>query len=90
MGTTYEIWCGARLVSIRNTSSSPRQAVIGYLRSLGCEVNEIVRSGRSAVAWQGIIYRAVPIGSEESSPAAVQEWATRASRSGVVSLEAAL
>jgi hypothetical protein len=43
MGTTYEIWCGGRLVSIRNTHSSRREAVTEYLRSLGGGVDEIVR-----------------------------------------------
>ena len=78
MGTTYEIWCGGRLVAIRNTTSSPRQAAIEYVSSLGCGLDEVVKHGRSAIAWQGSVYRAVPLGSMESSPASVARWSTHA------------
>jgi hypothetical protein len=77
MGTTYEIWCGGHLVAFRNTASSPRQAVLEYLRSQGCNADEIPSRGRGAVTWQGTVYRAVRLGSAESSPAAVARWATQ-------------
>ena len=77
MGTTYEIWCGGRLVAFRNTKAPGRKAVVEHLRSVGCRDDEMVRVGRE-VRWQGAVYRAVRLGSLESSPAAVVGWATQA------------
>lgn len=66
MGTTYEIWRGRRLVALQNTVSA-REAVLGYLRSLGCSADEIVRVGVDAAAWRGAVYRAVALGSDPDS-----------------------
>lgn len=63
MGTTYEIWRDRRLVALRNTASA-REAVLGYLRTLGCSADEIVKVGADAAAWRGAVYRAVALGNE--------------------------
>jgi len=78
METTYEIWCGGLLVAFRNTRLSRQKAVMEHLRSLGCRDEAVVKVDRSAVSWQGAVYRAVPLGSMESSPEAVARWATQA------------
>jgi len=77
MGTTYEIWCGGRLIAFQNTRLSRLKALAEYLRSAGCRDDEVVRLDRSAACWQGAVYRAVPLGSMESSPAAVAGWTTQ-------------
>jgi hypothetical protein len=62
MVTTYEIWHGQRLLSLQSTSSA-REAVIGYLRSEGCDDNDVMRVGVDAATWRGSLYRAVALGS---------------------------
>lgn len=66
MVTTYEIWHGERLLSLQNTSSA-REAVIGYLRSEGCDANDVMRVGADAATWRGSLYRAVPLGSSRDA-----------------------
>jgi hypothetical protein len=60
---TYEIHCGARVVS-RVRSYTPRHAVNDYLRSLGCSEDEMEPMGDDAVAWRGAVY----IGVEAAEP----------------------
>jgi hypothetical protein len=67
---TYEIHCGARVVS-RVRSFTPRHAVNDYLRSLGCSDDEMEPLGEDSVAWRGAVYIGVET-SEESSPAGAQ------------------
>ena len=61
--TSYEVRCGKRLVSLQNTNT-PREAVIEYLRSLGCRDSEMTAVAVDALTWGGAVYRAVPLGSE--------------------------
>ena len=74
MGTTYEVWCGRQLVALRNTRGRAWEAASAFLHSEGCHDDEIVRVSKSAVAWRGTIYRAVAVGSEDSSPEKVGAW----------------
>ena len=67
---TYEIHCGARVVS-RVRSFTPRHAVNDYLRSLGCSDDEMDPVGEDAVAWRGAVYIGVET-SEPSTPAGPQ------------------
>ena len=32
-----------------------------YLRSLGCQDEELVRASTDAISWRGAVYRAVPL-----------------------------
>jgi hypothetical protein len=50
-------------VSVRS-AATPQQALIDYLRSLGCRDGDLVRLGTDAVAWRGARYSAVPVASE--------------------------
>ena len=63
MGTGYEsfeVCSGKRRVSLRRASTAS-EAVIDYLRSMGCRDDEMMRVGMNAVTWRGAIYRAVPV-----------------------------
>ena len=54
----YEIRSGERPVSIRSAPSA-QQALLDYVKSLGCRDSEIVRLGQAAVSWRGARYTAV-------------------------------
>ena len=41
-------------------ASTAAEAVIDYLRSMGCRDDEMMRVGMDAVTWRGAVYRAVP------------------------------
>jgi hypothetical protein len=55
----YEIRSGERAVTIRSAPSA-QQALLDYVKSLGCRDSEIVRLGQAAVSWRGARYTAVP------------------------------
>jgi hypothetical protein len=74
MGTSYEVWCGRQLVALRNTSGTAWDAAFAFLHSEGCRDDEIVRLSKSSLTWRGTIYRAVVVGSEDSSPENVSGW----------------
>jgi hypothetical protein len=57
--TQYEVRCGRRAVAVR-TATTAHEALADYLRSLGCQRNEIARVGADAAAWRGAVYSAVP------------------------------
>jgi hypothetical protein len=44
------------------TASTPQEALIDYLRSLGCSNDEMVRVGTDAMSWHGAVYTAVESG----------------------------
>jgi hypothetical protein len=56
----YEIRSGKRAVSVRSGPSA-QQALIDYVKSLGCKDAEIIRLGESTVSWRGARYVAVPL-----------------------------
>ena len=58
MSKNYEIHSGRRVVSIQN-SATPLQAVVDYVRSLGCSDDEIRRLGVDSVSWRGARFSAV-------------------------------
>jgi hypothetical protein len=60
---SYEIRSGKKRVAVRS-AATPQQALIDYLRSLGCSDRDLVRLGTDAVAWRGARYSAVPVASE--------------------------
>ena len=63
--TSYEIRYGRRVVT-HTTASTPQEALVDYLRSLGCGNDDMVRIGMDAMSWHGAVYTAV-----ESGPGAV-------------------
>jgi hypothetical protein len=58
--TDYEIRSGKRPVSIRSGPSA-QQALLDYVRSLGCSDAEIIRLGADSVSWRGARYTAVAV-----------------------------
>ena len=62
MRTSYEVRCGAQLLSFQNAATA-REAVVAYLRSVGCREEEITGVAVNAVSWRGTVYRAIPLGS---------------------------
>ena len=64
MSKKYEIRSGRRTVSIQY-SSSPLQAAVDYVRTLGVTNDEILRLGPDTVAWRGARFVAVPAPPEQ-------------------------
>jgi len=58
--TDYEIRSGKRSVSIRSGPSA-QQALLDYVRSLGCTDAEIIKLGADSVSWRGARYTAVAV-----------------------------
>ncbi len=61
--TSYEVRCGRRLIS-RQRASTAREAIIEYLRSLGCRDDEMSWLGADAISWNGAVYRAVVVSAD--------------------------
>ena len=55
--TSYEVRSGGRLVSLQEASTA-QEAVLQYVRSLGCRQEEIRRVAPDTVAWRGAVYSA--------------------------------
>ena len=66
MTRNYEIRSGRRSVIIES-SGTAQQALLDYLRSLGCRENEIVRLGGNAIAWRGARFSAVVVPSDATA-----------------------
>jgi hypothetical protein len=58
---TYEIRLSGQTVG-RREEIDPQLAVLDYLRSMGCEEDEIVRVGNDSASWRGALYTAVEAG----------------------------
>lgn len=56
----YEIHLMGSRIAQRD-DIDPQLAVLDYLRSLGCEDDEVVRVGNDSASWRGALYTAVPI-----------------------------
>ena len=55
----YEIQLMGRAVA-RKTDIDPQLAALDYLRSMGCDDDEVVRVGNDSASWRGALYTAVP------------------------------
>jgi hypothetical protein len=60
----YEVRSGRHAVAVED-ASTPHEALVGYLRALGCPRDEMTRLGADAIAWRGAVYRAVPADRDE-------------------------
>ena len=54
---SYEVRSGGRVVSLQEASTA-QEAVLQYVRSLGCRQDEIRRLAPDSVAWRGAVYSA--------------------------------
>jgi hypothetical protein len=62
---SYEVRSGRHAVALKDASTA-QEALLEYLRGLGCRNNEIVRMGDAKAAWRGAIYSAVPAASTDT------------------------
>jgi hypothetical protein len=60
----YEIRSGGRSVSFSDASTA-QEAVMDYVRSLGCRDDEVRRVAIDAVTWRGAVFSAVVAESDE-------------------------
>ena len=60
---TYQLSSGDRPIELREAFTA-QQALFDYLRSLGCQDEEIMKLGTDSVSWRGAVYRAVRVSSE--------------------------
>lgn len=60
VGKTFEIRAGNRPVSVKDAPSA-QQALLDYVKSLGCRDSEIIRLSATTVAWRGARYSAVAV-----------------------------
>lgn len=69
MRFTYEVRSGKRVVAVRDGDTAS-EALLDYVRSLGCREEELTRLGSDAISWRGAVYRAAPLGDKmEGRPA---------------------
>ena len=66
MYTSYDVRSGRHKVATKQASSA-QEALIDYVRGLGCRDDEIVRLGADAVSWRGAVFRAEPTGEHQES-----------------------
>jgi hypothetical protein len=59
MITRFEIRSAGRSVTVCEGSTA-QQALVDYVRSLGCRDDEITRLGPDVVSWRGAVFRAEP------------------------------
>jgi hypothetical protein len=67
----YAIQLMGRTVSERDEINA-QIAVLDYLRSMGCEDEEVVRVGNDSASWRGALYTAVPVSEDEASRASTE------------------
>jgi hypothetical protein len=61
--TSFEVRSGKRVVSLQRASTA-REALIEYLRSLGCRDDDMSTLGADAMGWNGAVYRAAAVPTE--------------------------
>lgn len=64
MRASFEIRSGRKPVTIVEASAA-QEAVVDYVRSLGCHDDEVRRLGTAEVAWRGAVFSAVALESQE-------------------------
>ena len=59
----YEVHSGERQLGIR-TASTAQAALFDYVRSLGCQDEEVMKLAPDTISWRGAVFRAVEVSSE--------------------------
>jgi hypothetical protein len=62
----YELYSGDRLVGSRR-ASNPQAALFDYVRSLGCQDEEVEKLAPETISWRGAVFRAVQVSSESDA-----------------------
>ncbi len=57
---SYTISSGRRQVAVQ-VAWSPAEALVEYLRGLGCRSDEITRTRADALSWRGMTFTATPV-----------------------------
>lgn len=60
----YEVRSGRHAVALKEASTA-QEALMEYLRGLGCPENEIVRMGAAKASWRGAVYSVVLAANDE-------------------------
>jgi len=60
MRIDYEIRSGRRTVA-RKQAATPREALIDYVRGIGCREDEIRTMGIKVISWRGAVFTAVEV-----------------------------
>jgi len=61
----YEVHSGDRLIGFR-TASTGQAALFDFVRSLGCQDEEVMKLAPDAISWRGAVFRAVRVSSKPS------------------------
>ena len=64
---SYEVRSGGRLISLQEARTA-QEAVLQYVRSLGCRQDEIRRLAPDTVAWRGAVFSAALPRSDPRGP----------------------
>jgi hypothetical protein len=59
----YEVYSGDRLVGSR-LAPTAQAALFDYVRSLGCQDEEVEKLAPDTISWRGAVFRAVQISGE--------------------------
>jgi len=59
----YEVHSGDRLIGSR-AASTAQAALFDYVRSLGCQDEEVMKLAPDAISWRGSVFRAVEVSSK--------------------------
>ena len=63
MSHEYELYSGDRLVGSR-IAATAQAALYDYVRSLGCQDDEVEKLAPDIISWRGAVFRAVQVSSE--------------------------
>ena len=61
----YEVHSGDRLIGSRKASTA-QAALFDYVRSLGCQDEDVMKLAPDAISWRGAVFRAVEVSSKTS------------------------
>jgi hypothetical protein len=66
---SFEVRSNGRVISLQEASTA-QEAVLQYVRSLGCRHDEIRRVATDTVAWRGAVFSAALASTEPSGGSA--------------------
>lgn len=64
----YELYSGDRLVGSRRASTA-QAALFDYVRSLGCQDEDVDKLAPDMISWRGAVFRAVQLPSQPDESA---------------------
>jgi hypothetical protein len=70
MDSQYHVLSGRRIVATKRGPCA-REVALDYVRSMGCDRDEIIYYGVDGVSWRGAVYRAEVVNSASLDASAV-------------------